>query len=91
MASFTIPRIRGASVGAVALVAGLLAGCGSDSPEEPSTSPSATVSTLEGTWRTTSISPRDAEETLRKHGLEKWIKNFRTDPPFRGTQFSSST
>ena len=80
----------------VALVgaAVLLAGCGSDegtpttsSSEEPSRTPPATpsrqaVTPLEGTWRTSPISPRDAEVTLRRHGLAEWIERFGPLTPF---------
>lgn len=71
----------------VILAVTLFAGCSSDggtSPDKPSDSPTNTASTLEGTWRTEPISLSDAEATLRKHSLEKWIKKFKTDPPFQG-------
>lgn len=71
----------------------LLVGCGSDEPTPVTASPddrasaSATSeapaeSALEGTWRTGPVSVRDAEATLRRHGLGKWIEEFRTIPPF---------
>jgi hypothetical protein len=77
---------------AVLCIAVLLASCGSDegtrtAPEEPSTTATpptspAAASALEGTWRTSPISPRDAEATLRRYGLAKWIKRFRPVTPF---------
>ena len=39
------------------------------------------VSRLEGTWRTGPISERDAEATLRRYGLAKWITRFRPVSP----------
>lgn len=78
-------KIRTVSIVLIALASVLLTGCGSDderSSDEPSASP--TASALEGTWRTEPISLSDAEATLRKHDLEKWIEKFRTDPPFEG-------
>jgi len=73
----------------------LLAGCGSDegaptasSPEEPSPTDSAAASPspeevpeLEGTWRTSSVSPRDVEATLRRYDLAEFIKPFRPLTP----------
>jgi len=35
-----------------------------------------------GTWRTTIISQADAEVTLRRQGLSKWIAPFRRQTPF---------
>lgn len=81
-------KIRTNSIALIALAALLLAGCGSNSrgsPDEASASPTTkTESALEGTWRTQPISLSDAEATLRKHGLGKWIKKFRADPPIQG-------
>ena len=71
----------------------LLAGCGSDevtptaSTQDPQPPASATpslpetVSELEGTWQTDPVSQRDAEATLRQHGLGKWIEQFRPLSP----------
>lgn len=81
---------------AVVSIAILLAGCGSDeatrttsSSEAPSTTAPEAASPeavpLEGTWRTDAISPRDAEATLRRYGLRKWIKRFRPFTPFAAT------
>ena len=80
-------KIRTVSIVLIALASVLLAGCGSDggtSPDKPSASPTKAASPLEGTWRTEPITLSDAEATLRKHGLGKWIKKLRTDPPFKG-------
>jgi hypothetical protein len=80
-------KVRTLSVVLIAMAAVLVAGCGADgerSPGESSASPPKAGSTLEGTWHTEPISLRDAEATLRKHGLGKWTKKFRTDPPFEG-------
>ena len=71
----------------VGLALVLFAGCASNSepsPGESTASPPKAASALEGTWRTEPISLSDAEATLRKHGLGKWIKKLRTDPPFEG-------
>jgi ABC-type transport system substrate-binding protein len=85
----------------VAATAVLLAGCGSDeatqtttsSGEPPSTTTLTTTSAtspeaaspLEGTWRTDPITRRDVEGTLRRYGLEKWIKRFQTVTPIPAT------
>ncbi len=69
----------------VALVSALFAGCGSDAEtpaDKPSASPAA-ANPLEGTWRTEPVSVSDAEATLRKHGLEKWIKKFKNESPIQ--------
>ena len=76
-------KIRTVSIILIALAA-LLAGCGSDSEKPAEKSPTPTAPTLEGTWRTEPITLDDAEATLRKHGLGKYIKKIRTDPPFEG-------
>ena len=78
-------KIRIVSIILIALASVVLVACGSDgekSPDEPSSAP--TASALEGTWRTEAISLTDAEATLRKHGLGKWVEKFKTDPPFEG-------
>jgi hypothetical protein len=77
----------------VAATSMLLVGCDSDDPTRATASPHDQASTsvtsvapaespLEGTWRTGPISLRDAEATLRRHGLTEWIEEFRTSPPF---------
>lgn len=80
-------KFRTVSIVLIAIASVLVAGCGTSS--EPSASgssasPPKAASALEGTWRTEPISLSDAEATLRKHGLGKWAKKFRTDPPFEG-------
>ena len=40
-----------------------------------------TKSPLVGTWRTDIISPADAEATLRRYGLSKWVAPFRRQTP----------
>jgi hypothetical protein len=71
----------------------LLLGCGSDDPTPATASGDDRASTsaaseapaespLEGNWRTEPISVRDAETTLRRHGLAEWIDEFRKIPPF---------
>jgi hypothetical protein len=52
---------------------------------EPSATLSATpppepVSPLEGTWQTDPLSRSDAEATLRRFGLARWIERFRRVP-----------
>ena len=37
---------------------------------------------LVGTWRTDTISQADAEVTLRRYGLSKWVARFRRETPF---------
>jgi hypothetical protein len=77
----------------VAAASMLLVGCGSDDPTLAPATPDDRASTsvtseapvesaLEGTWRTGPVSVRDAEATLRRHGLGKWIEEFRSVPPF---------
>ena len=39
------------------------------------------TSPLIGTWRTGTITPTDAEATLRRYGLAKWIARFRKETP----------
>ncbi len=46
------------------------------------TATAESASSLVGTWRTSIISPADAERTLRQHGLQKWIAPFRRQTPF---------
>lgn len=77
---------------AVIGIAFALAGCGSEEAATPTapTQPSSPASTaspdsespLDGTWRTDPISPADAEATLRRYGLAKWIKPFKPLVPF---------
>jgi hypothetical protein len=69
-----ILMLRGAVI-AVLVVSVLAVGVTADA------SPGAD-SPLVGTWRTTLISQADAEATLRRHGLAKWIRRFRRQTPF---------
>ena len=48
----------------------------------PAGASSAAGSRLEGMWRTATISQADAEATLRRVGLAKWIPQFRPNTPF---------
>ena len=43
---------------------------------------SESQSPLVGTWRTGVITPANAEATLRRYGLGKWISRFRKQTPF---------
>jgi hypothetical protein len=86
-------RILVATVG----VGALLSGCGSDgeppttsslepkSADATSTASSDTASRLEGTWRTSPITLREVDATLRRHGLGKWKGRFRSVTPLRST------
>lgn len=69
----------------VATASMLLIGC-SSSPDDRSgtteTSEAPAESALEGTWRTGSVSPRDAEATLRQQGLGRYVEDFRANAPF---------
>ena len=70
----------------IALASVLLAGCGSNgetSSDKLTASPTTAASALEGTWRTEPVSPSDAEATLRRHGLKKWVKQFRAESPIQ--------
>ena len=75
-------RWRSAAV-ALAAASMLLVGCGSDTSETPApTSETPAASPLEGTWRTGSVSPRDAEATLRRQGFARFVEDFRANAPF---------
>ena len=76
----------------------LLASCGSgdstgsaaDPSEPPSTtgaetpaaSTPAASSDLEGTWQTGPISLEDTERTVRRHGLGRYVEDYRENAPF---------
>jgi hypothetical protein len=85
-------RTRHALTGAVALVAlsaGVIACSSGDDVAETTTTttvaPDASASSpLEGTWRTASVTPTDAEEALSRAGLSEWIEEFRARAPFEG-------
>src|SRR3712207_1472163 len=60
----------------------------SSAPSAPSAPSSPTpsddtgqTSLLEGTWRTGTVTVRDTKATLRKYGLDKYIKPFRALAP----------
>jgi hypothetical protein len=75
--------VRRSVVVLVASTSMLLVGCGSDDPTSTPAAPEAPAeSPLEGTWQTGPVSVRDAEATLRRHGLAEWIEDFRRTPPF---------
>src|SRR5688572_32920516 len=75
-------RWRSAAV-VIATALTLLVGCGSEPSEAPpATSEAPATSPLEGTWRTGSVSPRDAEATLRRQGFGKFVKDYRANAPF---------
>lgn len=76
-----VTRVRAASVALIGVAAILPTGCTSDEPDRSATL--SAVSALEGTWRTPPISPRDADDTLRRHGLEKWIERIRPESPIK--------
>jgi hypothetical protein len=67
-----------------------LVGCGSDDDREASstseqtttsqqttTSEQTTTTPLDGTYQTGPITPAEAEATVREHGLEEWLDEFR--------------
>lgn len=71
-----------AAAGVIAVGMLLLAGCGSGDEKAPAeAAPTTSATDLQGTWRADPISPADAENTLREHGLEKWIADFRGQSP----------
>ena len=75
-----LPLAAITSLGALAM---LLVGCGSDNSETPAaTSETPAASPLEGTWRTGSVSPRDAEATLRQQGFGRFVEDYRANAPF---------
>lgn len=77
----------------LAVMTGLLiplVGCGSDDDSEASSTTehsstteqsSTTATPLDGTYRTGPIAPADAEATVREHGLEEWMDEFRPRNP----------
>jgi hypothetical protein len=67
----------------------LLLGCGSDEPSSASASPSETTSApaaspLEGTWQAGPLSVEQTEATVRRHGLGRWVDDYRANAPFSG-------
>ena len=77
-------------------VALLLAGCGSDdtaAKDEPDDTSSSSVGTptseappvvspLEGSWRAGPVSLAETEATVRRHGLGRWVEEYRANAPF---------
>ena len=71
----------------VATASMLLNGCSAqpnDRAGSSATSEAQAQSALEGTWRTSSISPRDAEATLRRQGFARFVEDYRANAPFSG-------
>lgn len=82
--SATHLRWRSAAV-VVATTATLLVGCSAEPDNRASTTATTQApaeSALEGTWRTSSVSPRDAEATLRRQGFGRFIEDYRANAPF---------
>ena len=79
----------------LAAAAALLAGCSDDSAakdesNDTSSSSAATptseappvLSPLEGSWQAGPISLAESEATVRRHGLGRWVENYRENAPF---------
>ena len=49
--------------------------------EVPATSEAPAASSLEGAWQAGPISPEESEATLRRHGLDQWITDYRANTP----------
>ena len=85
---------RRRTVGALLVAPLLLVACGDDGGGSDTASSAAGTTptsveapaapSLEGTWRTTAISPADAETTLTDGGLAEWVDEFRARAPFDG-------
>lgn len=52
--------------------------------EIPATSEAQAESPLEGTWRAGPISLEETEATIRRHGLGRYVKDYRDNAPFFG-------
>ena len=52
--------------------------------EVPTTSQAPAVSPLEGSWQAGPISLKETEATVRRHGLGRWVKDYRANAPFFG-------
>lgn len=81
-----------ALVAVAALAAAPLSGCGADDPG-PASAPADRASTsatseapagseLEGVWHTAPLSLEDTEATIRRHGLGRWVDDYRAHAPF---------
>ena len=84
----------------VAATSMMLVGCGSEdstpttvsprdgasasAPEVPSASEAAAGSPLEGRWQAGPVSLEETEATLRRHGLDRWVEDYRANAPFFG-------
>jgi hypothetical protein len=92
-----VARTRARCRSAVVVVAAtsMLVGCGSDDPERSGGKPESPTSTaptstptaaaeLEGSWRAGPISLEDSEATLRRHGLARYVEDYRKNAPFSG-------
>jgi hypothetical protein len=49
---------------------------GTVTPEAPAESP------LEGSWQAGPVSLKDTEDTVRRHGLGRWVEDYRANAPF---------
>jgi hypothetical protein len=56
----------------------------SATPKAPATSEAPAVSPLEGSWQAGPISLKETEATIRRHGLGRWVKDYRDNAPFFG-------
>ena len=71
-----------AVVGAATSV--LLVGC-SAAHDEPSTHPTSeapSASPLEGAWQAGPVSIKETAATVRRHGLGRWVADYRANAPF---------
>jgi hypothetical protein len=77
---------RSAAVVAFAITAYVVVGCSADPDQRTSaaatTAEAPSKSALEGTWRTSSVSLRDTEATLRRQGFGRFVKDYRANAPF---------
>jgi hypothetical protein len=53
-------------------------------PTTPTPASAPVESALEGTWQTEPISLEKTEATVRRHGLGKWVEDYRRNAPFSG-------
>ena len=52
--------------------------------EVPAMSEGPVESPLEGSWQAGPISLEETEATVRRHGLGRWVTDYRANAPFRG-------
>ena len=50
----------------------------------PATSEAPADSPLEGSWRAGPVSLEETEATVRRHGLGRWVEDYRQNAPFFG-------